>query len=200
MRENSVADKLCRFPQSLQLHPLTPPAHLTGVEPGGRGAPPAARSPAGGSPAGGGRRDIQDKYISTLKEQNRIMQQEIGYLKDSAAAARAAPPQDEPRQARFAPPPIPGIGGGSMGAPASSSGTVNVSTQSIEVMLAQIKAKAEAEQEKLRVAHAQTDEDLENYKDLLAEEQRVTEQLRADKQALHSTYLSRVEEEQTKRQ
>eukprot|EP01051_Picozoa_sp_SAG22_P003779 SAG22_NODE_188_length_15821_cov_38.313319_15_plen_93_part_00 len=51
-----------------------------------------------------------------------------------------------------------------------------------------------------RRAHAQTDADLETCQDLLAQEQSVTEQLRADKQALHSTYLSRVEEEQTKRQ
>jgi chromosome segregation ATPase len=69
---------------------------------------------------------------------------------------------------------------------------------SIEMMLAQIKQKAAEERKEMEAKHRKTTEQVEQLQVELQQSQWEVDQLSADKQALHSQYLGRIEEIQTK--
>lgn len=69
---------------------------------------------------------------------------------------------------------------------------------SIDTMLAQIKAKAAQERQEMEAKHRKTDDALEELRVKLQQSQWEVDQLDTDKRAVHSQYLGRIEEIQTK--
>lgn len=162
-----------------------------------------AAQPGGMAQAGGGA-NLQAKYITSLKEQNRLMELEIKYLKQAQEQAARAPA-----------PASSGGGGGSVGggmgkpefvdSPRGASAPEVPSMQakipsggSIDLMLAQIQQKAAEERKEMELKHQKTGEQVEQLQVELQQTQWEVDQLQADKEALHSQYLGRIEEIQTK--
>jgi hypothetical protein len=166
------------------------------------------------------RADIQDKYISSLKEQNRLMELEIEYLKkaqvqaarqsteqppggSTAAAGSTYAAPDFPAPARSETPK--GVMPARSVSPAGGGAGIDLQAQmqlppgsSIDAMLAQIKQKAAQERQQMEAEHAQTEEKMGQLKVELAQLQRHADQLDTDKQAVHATYLAQLEKWETK--
>ena len=165
------------------------------------GTAPAARVP---------RSDIQDKYITSLKEQNRLMELEIRYLKTTASEAKAASPGSKPPGSASSKAP-PGL---AMRSPAQSespralaqstnhnqlaeAGYPQIPGGSIDAMLDKIRQKAAAEREAMEEEHSVTKRKVEEQDEKLKQLQRYADQLDTDKQAVHSVYLGRIEKAET---
>ena len=129
-----------------------------------------------GGGAGGG---IKEKYITSLKEQNRLMELEIKYLKQAQDQARAAPAPPSssggmsmPGKAEYVESPR-----GAAGPNVPSMPSQMPSGGSIEVMLAQIKKKAAEDRQEMEAKHRKTDEQVEQLQVELQQSQWEVDQL-----------------------
>eukprot|EP01050_Picozoa_sp_SAG11_P014758 SAG11_NODE_1850_length_4167_cov_3.490905_3_plen_367_part_00 len=181
-----------------------------------RGGGPRGGRGGGGVNGGGGRRDIQDKYIAGLKEQNSIMQSEIQYLKQAAAEAQRARPSFEQMSAtpaaaelrgsegRYEPTRVPPIAipgpGYSQSPTGGGKAHITVTSDSIDSMLAEIKKKAAKEKQDMEDEHRAVEEELEEMKVKFEEERQIIRMLKAEKGALHSQYLGELEQVRTSQQ